>query len=62
MVEFCLKEQSLTLFSRGSSTEISLISGICIHTSSFIETGFFWETPVLARPVMNQHPCTLAAL
>lgn len=47
MVEFFLKEQSLTLFSRGSSTEISLISCICIHTSSFIETVFsekflFW--------------------
>lgn len=40
MVEFFLNEQSLTLFSRGNFTEISMISYVYIHTNSFIETVF----------------------
>jgi len=40
MVEFFLNEQSLTLFSRGSFTEISMISYVYLHTNSFIETVF----------------------
>lgn len=37
MVEFFLNEQSLTLFSRGNFTEISMISYVCIHTE------FYWN-------------------
>lgn len=43
MVEFFLNEQSLTLFSRGSVTEISMISYVYILTNSFIETVFSEE-------------------
>lgn len=37
MVEFFLNEQSITLFSRGNFTEISMISYVCIHTE------FYWN-------------------
>lgn len=64
MVEFFLNEQSLTLFSRGSVTEISMISYVYIHTNSFIETVFseeflFWQNNIWPDLwSLNQHYCT----
>ena len=57
MVEFFLNEQSLTLFSRGNFTEISMISYVCIHTNSFIETVLsdnILTKQYLTRPIINQ--------
>lgn len=64
MVEFFLNEQSLTLFSRGNFTEISMISYVCIHTEFYWNCFFrtnscFDKKKSLTRPFsINQHYCT----
>lgn len=64
MVEFFLNKQSLTLFSRGNFTEISMISYVYIRANSFIETVFsdeflFGQNNIWPDLLsINQHYCT----